>query len=116
MARANKFTITIFIILALALGIGSYFKYYVDLIRIGTIVEIRKDAIVVQGAGPHDPAYILYLAKNSRFYNSKGGEIILSEFKVGERVRVKLFPRSYRGILLARKQKVVRWVKVFSEK
>jgi len=106
----------VIIILASLLGIGAYFRYYVDLIRIGTIVEIRKDAILVQGAGPHDPAQVLYLGKKSRFHDSKDDETTLSALKVGDRVKVKLFPRSYGGIIHVRKYKTVRWVKVLPKR
>lgn len=105
-----------FIILATVLGIGFFIIFNARYIRTGTIVEVRKDAIVVQGEGAYEPAYVLLIEKNSQFYNSEGKEITLSELRVGDRVKVKLFPRSYGGILLARKQKTIRWVKVLSEK
>lgn len=103
-------------ILAAVLGIGSYVIFNVKYIRTGTILDIRKDAIVLQGSGSQDPAYVLLLDEKSRFYNSKGLEIALSELKVGNRVQVKLFPRSHGRIFLARQQKIIRWVKVLLER
>jgi len=104
------------IVIVTVLGIGSYIIFNAKYIRTGTILDIRKDAIVLQGSGPHDPAYVLLLEEKSRFYNSKGHEIALSELKVGNRVQVKLFPRSYGRIFLVRQQKTIRWVKVLSER
>lgn len=105
-----------FIVLATVLGIGSYIIFNAKYIRMGTIVDISKDAIVVQGTGAYDPAYVLPLDEKSRFYDSRGNEIALSELKVGSRVKVKLFPRSYGGIFLVRQQKTIRWLKVLSER
>lgn len=105
-----------FIIFATVLGIGFYIIFNAKYIRTGTVVEVRKDAIVVQGEGAYEPDYVLPLDEKSRFYDSEGKEITLLELKAGDRVKVKLFPRSYGGIFLARKQKTIRWVKVLSEK
>lgn len=107
--------ISIIVIIAV-LGIGSYIIFNAKYIRTGTVLDIRKNAIVLQGSGPYDPAYVLPLEEKSRFYNSKGSEIALSELKVGNQVKVKLFPRSYGGIFLMRQQKTIRWVKVLSER
>lgn len=104
-----------FILLALLLGTIAYFTYNIKFIRTGTIVEIRKDAIVVRGSGQHDPDYVFPVEEKSRFYDKDGNEISLSELKVGDHVKVKLFPRSYggRGIsVIVRKQKTVRWIKI----
>lgn len=106
---------TSFILLALLLGTGAYFTYNAKFIRTGTIVEIRKDAIVVRGSGQHDPDYVFPIEEKSRFYDRNGNEISLSELRVGDRVEIRLFPRSYggRGIsVIVRKQKAIKWVKV----
>lgn len=105
----------IFIVLAVVFVASAYFTYNLKFIRTGTIVEIRKDAIVVRGLGKHEPDYVLPIEEKSRFYDKDGNEISLSELKVGDRVKVKLFPRSYGGIFLVRKQKTIRWLKVLPE-
>lgn len=105
----------VFIILAVVLGIGAYFKYYVVYIRTGTIVEVREDTISVQGAGSHDPVHVLYFDRKSRFYNSKGGEITLSELKAGDHFKAKLFKKLYGGIVRARKYRTIKWLKILPE-
>jgi hypothetical protein len=108
--------ITAFTVLVIVLCVASYITFNAKYIRTGTIVEIRKDAIVVQGGSPYEPAYVLPIEEKSRFYDLKGNETTLSGLKPGDRVKIKLFPRSYGGIFLVREQKTVRWVKVLSEK
>lgn len=104
-----------FIALVVILGIGCFFIFNVKYIRIGIILDIRQNAIVLKGSGPYDPSYILPVEEKSRFYNSNGDEITLSKLKIGDRVKVKLFPRSYGGIFLVRQQKTIRWLKILSE-
>jgi hypothetical protein len=105
-----------FTVLVIVLGLASYITFNAKYIRTRTIVEIRKDAIVVRGEPPYKPAYVLPLEEKSRFYDLKGNKTTLSSLKPGDRVKIKLFPRSYGRIFLVRKQRTVKWVKVLSEK
>ncbi len=105
----------IYTVLSVLIGLVFSFNFYLKYSRIGTIVDIREDAIVLQGDGPYDPAYVLKLEDKSRFYNSDGDKITLSELKLGNHVKIQLFPRVYGGIFLVREQKTINWVKVLSK-
>jgi len=68
-------------ILIVVFGISAYFTFTVRFIRTGSIVEIRKDEIVVRGEGMHEPDYVLPIEEKSRFYDSRGNSITFSELK-----------------------------------
>jgi hypothetical protein len=70
---------------------------------------------IFQGSGSHNPAHVLCFDKESRFYNSKGGKIILSELKEGDHIKAKLFKRLYGGIVRARKHRAIKWLKILPE-
>lgn len=54
------------ILLVIVLAFASYITFDSKYIRSGSIVEIRKDAIVVQGRSPYEPAYVLPIDERSR--------------------------------------------------
>jgi len=105
-----------FIVIAVLIGLGSFIMFNAKYIRIGTIVEIRNDAIVIQSNNADELPYVLPFDKKSRFYNAVGIDTAVSALKVGDRVKVKLFPRSYGGIIRVRKYKTVRWIKVLPKR
>lgn len=116
----TKITKIIVIILILIYIFGSTVIFNSKYIRTGTIVELRDDAIVVHHDS--DPSFVIgdvlplenasethwIYKEKTTFYDANGNEISYSALKIGNKVKVQMFPRTYGKIFQVRKCKTIK--------
>jgi len=106
--KATRLIITF--ILAIIVVVGAFIQFNAHYTTGGIIVEVKEDTIVIKELA-YGGTGNLPLEEKSRFYDINGKEIPLSGLKIGDHVKVRLFPRMD-WIFFKRPRNTVRWIRV----
>ena len=100
------------VVIALFLGAGAYFKYHISYIRIGRVFETKSEQLKLNSMGQNPLTYVFNIEPISEFYDIDGKKIGIEKILPGQRVKIKLLPRSYGSTIRVRNKEAIRWLKI----